>query len=107
MKNVFEAVPYQEERMGRREVVNEKDLLLMQIALRAGQSVPAHKANSNVHLLLLQGQIEVDLAGQTHRLKTGDLLPVALGTPMEITNAATENATFLVLKTPNPSELKN
>lgn len=107
MKNVFEAIPYQADRMGRREVVNAKDLLLMQIALQSGQAVPAHKANSNVHLLLLAGQIEVDLAGEIHSLRTGDVLPVAMGTPMEIRNAAAENATFLVLKTPNPSELKN
>lgn len=107
MTNVFEAIPYEPDRMGRRELVHEKELLLMQIALLPGQAVPAHKANSNVHLLLLAGQLEVDLAGQIHRLKTGDLLPVAYDTPMQIRNAADENATFLVLKTPSPAEHKN
>lgn len=107
MTNVFEAIPYEQNRMGRRELVHDKELLLMQIALQPGQAVPAHKANSNVHLLLLAGQLEVDLAGQVHRLKTGDLLPVAYDTPMEIRNAEAENATFLVLKTPSPAAYKN
>lgn len=107
MKNFLTSIPYQEDRMGHRELVNEKDLLIMQIALKGGQSVPAHKANSNVHLLLQCGRIEVDLDGDVYQLKTGDVLPVAFGTPMKIKNAADENATFLVLKTPNPSEMKN
>ena len=107
MKNVFEEIPYQPDRMGRRELVHEKDLLLMQIALMPGQAVSAHKANSNVHLLLLRGQLTVDLAGQVHRLKTGDLLPVAYDTPMQIQNEQSENATFLVLKTPSPAAYKN
>ena len=106
MKNVFEAIPYQSERMGRRELVHEKDLLLMQIALQPGQAVPAHKANSNVHLLVLEGHIDADLAGTVEHLKAGDLVPVAFGTPMEIKNAGDVNATFLVIKTPNPSEMK-
>lgn len=107
MKNVYQEVPYQQDRMGRRELVHEKDLLLMQLALQPGQAVPAHKANSNVHLLVLQGRIEADLDGQLHRLSNGDLQPVAAGTPMQIKNDGTENAMFLVLKTPSPSEFKN
>src|SRR5690554_2576411 len=106
MMNVFEDIPYPSERMGRREVVYEKDLLLMQIALQPGQALPPHKANSNVHLLLLEGELEADLAGDRHRLKTGDLLPVAVETPMRIRNDGTRNATFLVLKAPHPSEMK-
>lgn len=104
MKNIFQDTPYQSERMGRRELVNEKDLLLMQIGLQPGQHVPAHKANSNVHLLVEQGSLHVDLSGQPYQLKTGDLLPVAYGTPMQISNSGNENAMFLVLKTPNPAE---
>ena len=107
MKNILQDIPYEDDRMGRRELVNEEDLLLMQIALRPGQAVPAHRANSNVHLLVAQGRIEVDLDGQTHQLDTGDLLPVAAGTPMQIHHLGTDNAAFLVLKTPSPAAYKN
>lgn len=107
MKNILQDIPYQTERMGRRELVNEKDLLLMQIALHPGQSVPAHKANSNVHLLVEQGSLHVDLAGRLNHLQTGDLLPVEYGTPMQISNSGNANAMFLVMKTPNPAEFKN
>jgi quercetin dioxygenase-like cupin family protein len=38
-------------------------------------------------------------------VKAGDLLPIAFGTQMHIRNDGQENATFLIVKTPNPSEM--
>jgi quercetin dioxygenase-like cupin family protein len=88
-------------------VVNTDEVLVMQIALRPGQSVPSHKANSTiVHLLVLAGGLTVDLDGTVHTLATGDLLPVAGGTPMNISSAVENDTTFLVIKTPNPALCK-
>ncbi len=103
---VFQDIPYQEDPFGRRKLIDEKHLLLMQIALLPGQTVPQHNANSNVYLLLLEGAVIVTLNGVEHPIQKGDLLPVAFGTPMSIRNAGNENATFTVWKTPNPSEMK-
>lgn len=104
--NVFQDTPYSEDAFGRRKLVDEKHLLLMQIGLLPGQSVPQHNANSNVHLLLLEGRVVVTLDGVERPIQRGDLLPVVFGTPMSIRNASDEKATFMVLKTPNPSEIK-
>lgn len=106
MKNVFEDVPYTDGQMGRRQLLDEKHILVMQIALKPGQKVPLHNANSNVHLLILEGQVVVTLDGKDTGAVRGDIVPVAYKTPMAIRNDAGENATFLVLKTPNPSEMK-
>ena len=92
--------------MGRRKVVDGKHLLIMQIALSPGQGVPAHNANSNVQLLILKDAVTVNLAGAETQAKTGDLLPVAFQTPMTIKNNGSQDASFLVIKTPNPSEIK-
>jgi quercetin dioxygenase-like cupin family protein len=78
----------------------------MQIALRPGQSVLPHNANSNVHLLIVRGDLTVNLEGADNQVKEGDLLPVAFQTPMIIKNTGSVDATFLVFKTPNPSEMK-
>ena len=78
----------------------------MQIALKPGQSVPQHNANSNVHLLVVRGELTVNLAGADNKVKEGDLLPVAYQTPMIIKNTGSIDAAFLVFKTPNPSEMK-
>lgn len=103
--NVLENIPYESDGMGKRKIVDEKDLLVMQIALQPGQVVPPHNANANVHLLILRGAVTVTLNGTGRQAAEGDLLPVAYRTPMTIKNTGGGDATFLVLKTPNPSEM--
>lgn len=103
--NVLENIPYKDETMGLRKVVDEKHLLIMQIALKPGQVVPPHNANSNVRLLILKGEVTLDLDGAENQLKEGDLFPVEFRTPMILKNQGNVEATFLVLKTPNPSEM--
>jgi quercetin dioxygenase-like cupin family protein len=104
--NIFDGIPYNHETMGKRKLVDEKHLLVMQIALKPGQSVPRHNANSNVHLLIVRGdELIVNLDGTDNKVKEGDLLPVAFKTSMVIKNTGKADAAFLVLKTPNPREM--
>ena len=105
MKNVLNDIPYADGQMGRRQLVDELHLLVMQVALKPGQQVPQHNANSNVHLLIVEGQVVVTLEGVDTVAAKGDLVPVAYKTLMSIRNASGENASFLILKTPNPSEM--
>lgn len=102
---LLEQVPYSEKGMGFRKVVDHKHVQVMQIALQPGQRVPDHNANSNVHILVLQGEVVFNLADQDFTVRQGCMLPVAFETPMRIRNAGQENATFIVIKTPNPSEM--
>lgn len=104
--NVLENIPYNSEKMGRRKVVDEKHLLALQIALKPGQSVPKHKANSNVHLLILKGELTVNLDGAENEVTEGDVLPVVYQTSMVINNSGTADAAFLVFKTPHPGEMR-
>lgn len=104
--NVLENIPYNDDKMANRKLIDEKHLLVMQIALKPGQSVPQHNANSNVHLLVVRGDLAVNLDGVDNLVREGDLLPVAYQTPMIIKNTGSIDATFLVLKTPNPAEMQ-
>jgi len=105
MKNVLKEIPYADGQMGRRQLVDEKHLLVMQVALKPGQQVPQHNANSNVHLLIVEGQVVATLDGKDTVAVKGDILPVAFKTLMSVRNASKENASFLIIKTPNPSEM--
>ena len=105
MKNVFEDIPYTDGQMGKRQLVGETHLLVMQVALQPGQQVPPHNANSNVHLLIIEGQVIVTLDGKDTAAAKGALLPIAIQTPMSIRNDSQENASFLIFKSPNPSEI--
>jgi quercetin dioxygenase-like cupin family protein len=103
--NILDNIPFNNDKMGFRKVVDEKHLLIMQIALKPSQDVPLHNANSNVHLLIIKGALTVNLAGADNQVREGDLLPAAYQTPMIIRNTGNNDAVFLVLKTPNPSEI--
>ena len=105
MINVLEDIPYTDGRMGKRQLVDEPHLLVMQVALQPGQQVPPHNANSNVHLLIIEGQVIVTLDGNDTAAAKGTLLPIAIQTPMSIRNDSQENASFLIFKSPNPSEI--
>ena len=106
LKNIFNDIPYADGDMVKRQLVDEKHLLVMQVALKPGQQVPHHNANSNVHLLIVEGQIIITLDGKDTVATKGDLVPVTFKTPMSVRNASKENASFLIIKSPNPSEMK-
>ena len=78
----------------------------MQVALKPGQQVPQHNANSNVHLLIIEGEIVVTLDGKDTIATKGDILPVTFKTLMSVRNVSKENASFLNIRSPNPSEMK-
>ncbi|MFA7158403.1 MAG: cupin domain-containing protein [Kiritimatiellia bacterium] len=103
--NVLENIPYGDEGMMRRELVAENHLLMMQVALKPGQAVPHHNANSNVHLLIVKGEVVVTLDGKEIVAREGALVPIAFKTPMSIANKSKENASFLIIKTPNPTQM--
>jgi quercetin dioxygenase-like cupin family protein len=105
MTNVLQNIPYQDEKMGSRKLVDEKYLQLMQAALKPGQSVPRHNANSNVHILVVRGEVAINLAGTEILAREGALVPVLHKTQMDIMNPSDREASFLIIKTPNPSEM--
>lgn len=104
--NLLKSPPYTDNEMGKKMLVDTNHLLMMQAALKPGQMVPQHNANSNVHIIVLDGDVVINLSGKDIPAKKGDLVPVAFKTPMNIRNKSKTNATFLIIKTPNPSEIK-
>jgi quercetin dioxygenase-like cupin family protein len=106
MKNVLAGIPYADGQTGKRKLIDEKHILVMQVALKPGQQVPQHNANSNVHLLIIEGEVIVTLDGKDTKATKGDILPVTFKTLMSVRNASKENASFLNIRSPNPSEMK-
>jgi quercetin dioxygenase-like cupin family protein len=106
VQNIFKDIPYNDGQLGKRQLLDEKHLLVMQAALKPGQKVPQHNANSNVHLLIVEGQVVATLNGKDTIANPGDILPVAFKTLMSVRNDSKNNASFLIIKTPNPSEME-
>jgi quercetin dioxygenase-like cupin family protein len=105
IENLLERPPYGDDEVGKKVLVDKPHMLMMQAALKPGQMVPQHNANSNVHIIVLDGEVMITLSGKGITAKKGDLVPVAFKTPMNIKNISRANATFLIIKTPNPGQM--
>lgn len=90
------------EKFIRKNLADIPELEMNLVTLPAGQSLPAHNANSNVRLLVLHGELTVDLNGEVVELGVHDIADTVIGTPMQIMNRSAANAAFLVIKTPRP-----
>jgi quercetin dioxygenase-like cupin family protein len=102
MMNLYEDIPYEAEGMGKRFLVNRDDLRIVQVALKAGQSVPAHKTDGNVNILVLRGELDISVSDNSHAAKEGTLISIQSDTQMQVKNQSDGNATFLIIKTPKP-----
>jgi quercetin dioxygenase-like cupin family protein len=105
-QNLLASPPYNDTEMGKKVLVDQPHLFMMQAALMPGQMVPQHNANSNVHILVLEGDVIINLAGKNVPAKKGDLVPITFKTPMNIKNTSQKKATFVIIKTPNPNQME-
>ena len=101
--NLIKTAPYSDQGIGKRKLVDDKHLLMMQVALKPGQEVPEYSANSNVYLIVITGEINLIRNDNEVSLSQGELIPINFETKMKITNTSKEPATFVVIKTPHPN----
>lgn len=104
MQNVFADIPYGDP-MGKRQLVNETHLRVMQLALKPGQEVPSHTADSNVQMLVIEGAVVVTIDDESSAVTRGDLLAVDYLATMGVRNDSDADASFLVFKAPNPDQM--
>jgi quercetin dioxygenase-like cupin family protein len=95
-------IPYEHDAFGKRKVVDEENLLMMQVALKPGQATPRHAAWGDLHILVIKGQVKVSHGDRETAAPEGTVLRLANGTPMSVSNESGDNASFLVMKAPNP-----
>ena len=104
--NLKEKEAFKKEGRGMAKLVDEPYLLINQVCLEPGQSVPEHRANSQVTLQVVFGEGTFVVGGETVKMGPGNLLRVPLDSPMSIRNETAERLAFLVIKTPHPDSLR-
>ncbi len=77
-----------------RTLVKEGALRVTLISLRAGGHVAPHHADGPITVQVLEGDIELGVAGSDHRLLPGDLLVVDKGIEHEVRSQ--DGGTFLL-----------
>jgi quercetin dioxygenase-like cupin family protein len=63
MVNLFVQMPYEQEGMSKRFLVDKDHLKLIQVGLKPGQVVPQHTTRGDVYILALQGKVVINLEG--------------------------------------------
>jgi len=71
------------------------------VRLKAHRSLPAHNTNSNVRLLVLEGEITLTVADEEDSLGVCEMAGIAFDTPMQIRNLGDREAAFVVIEAPN------
>jgi quercetin dioxygenase-like cupin family protein len=97
---------FKKEDRGFANLIDEKYLQINQVCLEPGQQVPHHNANSNVTLTVVYGEGTFQVGDELAKMGPGKLLRVPILSPMSIKNESKERLAFLVIKAPQPSEIK-
>jgi quercetin dioxygenase-like cupin family protein len=100
MINLYKDIPYESEAMGKRFLVMRDDLRIVQVALKAGQSVPGHATDGNVNILVLKGELNISVSDKTETTTEGCFIGIPADTLMQVRNDSANDATFLIIKTP-------
>ncbi len=89
------------------KVVNTKYCAINHMILNKGEGLPVHKANSNVHMIVVRGTISLKLDEQDmHDYKKGSILEIPFGTQMNVFNSYDETTEIFVVKAPAPEYYK-
>ncbi|HJH32245.1 MAG TPA: hypothetical protein C5S50_08750 [Methanosarcinaceae archaeon] len=85
------------------KIVNDDNVHINHIILEKGQNMPEHFSNSNVYLIVVQGEMRLSLGDQeAHDYPHGSIVNLPYNTKMLIQNVSLPIMEFFVLKSPNP-----
>lgn len=87
-------------------LVNTDDIQIRHVMLPKGEFMPKHISNSNVNLVIVDGEMEITLEDQNPvNYEKGSILSIPFNTKMLIKNENSKMLEFFVLKAPHPKKL--
>lgn len=88
------------------KIVDDDNIHLNHIILAKNQNMPEHFSNSNVYLVIVQGEMCLTLNDQKpHDYSHGSIINVPYNTKMLIQNENSPLMDFFVVKSPNPRDI--
>jgi len=102
-KWLSEYIVYNDERLTKKIIYAEPDMLMFVLNLKPGQKLPRHgHENGTLAIQILAGNGTIKINDTPERLESGQLYYLA-GTDMLEVPEVTENLSLLVTIAPNPS----
>src|SRR5665648_7856 len=88
------------------KIVDDDNIHLNHIILAKNQNMPEHFSNSNVYLIIVQGEMQLTLGSQKSQdYPHGSIVNVPYNTKMLIKNENSQLMEFFVVKSPNPRNI--
>lgn len=88
------------------KIIDDDNIHLNHIILAKNQNMPEHFSNSNVYLIIVQGEMRLILGVQeAHDYSHGSIVNVPYNTKMLIKNENSPLMEFFVVKSPNPRDI--
>ncbi|MDR2939510.1 MAG: cupin domain-containing protein [Clostridiales bacterium] len=85
------------------KIIDNDEVMINHMVLNKGDSIPEHNSNSNVYIIIVNGMLTLQLAGNPAKgYEQGDIVNIPFGVKMNITNGNDSQAEFFVIKAPSP-----
>jgi quercetin dioxygenase-like cupin family protein len=89
------------------KIISDGNVDLNHMIFPKGDGLPVHNANSNVYMIVVRGQLTLQLDDQEpHKYKKGKIINIPYGTKMDVGNKDDETLEIFVIKAPSPSNYK-
>lgn len=88
------------------KIVDDENLILNHMVLTKGTGLPVHHANSNVYMIIIRGQMTIQLDDSDAIIhEKGEILNIPFNAKMNVTNNSDDVLEFFVVKAPNPRDM--
>ena len=85
------------------KLIDDDPVMINHMILPKGEAVPDHHANSYVHMIIVRGNLTLQLDDQNpHTYTKGTIVNIPYGTFMRVRNEHEAVCEFFVVKSPSP-----
>jgi len=85
------------------KLIDVDPVMINHMVLPEGECVLDHKANSLVHMIVVRGELTLELGDQDpHTYERGSIINIPYDTFMKIRNEQQKTCEFFVVKAPSP-----
>jgi len=82
-----------------RNLVNEESVIINHVIIEPDQSFPAHVTEHEVHIIIIKGNISINLGNQdAHEYKEGKMISLPKGVVSGISNPSENTTELFVVK---------
>lgn len=86
------------------KIVNIDDVMLNHVVLPGGERLPKHNADSNVYLIVVRGELTLQLNDQDPKCYgKGNIINAPYDTRMNVYNDGDDVVEFFIVKAPGPN----